>query len=151
MTTRKTPRASLMAATKLSLALSLSPLVMTPADAQWIVYDPTNFSQNVLTAARELQQINNQIQMLTNQSQSLVNQAKNLARRPSGITTANRDAVIGCLSWVSGRLLLPFALPPPRLTMLPSNGYSPSTAARILRRPGSRITSSCGPLTSSPT
>ena len=32
-----------------------------PASAQWIVYDPTNFSQNVLTAARELQQINNQI------------------------------------------------------------------------------------------
>ena len=39
-----------------------------PASAQWIVYDPTNFSQNVLTAARELQQINNQIQMLTNQA-----------------------------------------------------------------------------------
>ena len=41
-----------------------------PASAQWIVYDPTNFSQNVLTAARELQQINNQITMLTNQATS---------------------------------------------------------------------------------
>ncbi|KRQ17142.1 P-type conjugative transfer protein TrbJ [Bradyrhizobium manausense] len=82
MTTRKTSRASVMAATTLSLALSFPSLVMTPASAQWIVYDPSNFSQNVLTAARELQQINNQIQMLTNQSQSLVNQAKNLASLP---------------------------------------------------------------------
>ena len=35
-----------------------------PAYAQFggIVYDPTNYAQNVLTAARSLQQINNQIQ-----------------------------------------------------------------------------------------
>jgi len=57
--------------------------VMTvPAFAQWIVYDPTNFSQNVLTAARELQQVSNQIQMLTNQATMLVNQARNLANLP---------------------------------------------------------------------
>ncbi len=64
-----------------AVALSLG-ITAPPASAQWIVYDPTNFSQNVLTAARELQQINNQIQMLTNQAQSLVNQAKNLASLP---------------------------------------------------------------------
>lgn len=50
------------------------------ASAQWIVYDPTNFGQNVLTAARELQQINNQIQQLQNQATMLTNQAKNLMR-----------------------------------------------------------------------
>ncbi len=57
-----------------------------PAHAQWVVYDPSNFSQNVLTAARTLQQINNQIQslqneaqMILNQGQMLVNQGKNLA------------------------------------------------------------------------
>lgn len=82
MTIRKMRRASLVAATALSLALSMSPLLTMPAAAQWTVYDPANFSQNVLTAARELQQINNQIQMLTNQAQSLVNQAKNLANLP---------------------------------------------------------------------
>ena len=49
-----------------------------PARAQWTVFDPSNYSQNVLTAARTLQQINNQIRMLQNQAQSLVNQAKNL-------------------------------------------------------------------------
>ena len=82
MTVRKTRCLGPMAATGLSLALSLQPLVTKPASAQVIVYDPSNFSQNVLTAARELQQINNQIQMLTNQAQSLVNQAKNLASLP---------------------------------------------------------------------
>jgi P-type conjugative transfer protein TrbJ len=49
-----------------------------PARAQWTVFDPSNYSQNILTAARTLQQINNQIQMLQNQAQSLINQAKNL-------------------------------------------------------------------------
>ena len=39
-----------------------------PAHAQWIVFDPTNFGQNILTAARELQQVNNEIQMLENQA-----------------------------------------------------------------------------------
>jgi P-type conjugative transfer protein TrbJ len=53
-----------------------------PARAQWIVYDPTNFSQNVLTAARELQQINQNIQSLENQATMLINQAKNLASLP---------------------------------------------------------------------
>ena len=53
-----------------------------PAQAQWIVFDPTNYAQNVLTAARELQQVNNEIQMLENQATSLVNQARNLARLP---------------------------------------------------------------------
>ncbi len=53
-----------------------------PARAQWIVYDPTNFSQNVLTAARALQQVNNQIQSLENQANMLINQAKNLASLP---------------------------------------------------------------------
>jgi len=60
--------------------------VAAPASAQWTVFDPSNFSQNVLTAARTLQQINNQIHslqneatMILNQGQSLVNQGKNLA------------------------------------------------------------------------
>lgn len=50
----------------------------TPARAQWTVFDPSNYSQNILTAARTLTQINNQIAMLQNQAQSLINQGKNL-------------------------------------------------------------------------
>lgn len=49
-----------------------------PARAQFTVFDPNNYSQNLLTAARTLQQVNNQIRSLQNQAQSLINQAKNL-------------------------------------------------------------------------
>ena len=59
------------------LALSASPTI-----AQTIVYDPSNYAQNVLQAARALQQINNQITNLQNQTQMLLNQAKNLTRLP---------------------------------------------------------------------
>lgn len=50
----------------------------TPAHAQFTVFDLNNYSQNLLTAARTLQQVNNQIRSLQNQAQSLMNQAKNL-------------------------------------------------------------------------
>ena len=53
-----------------------------PASAQLIVFDPNNYAQNVLTAARALQQINNQIVSLQNQAQMLINQARNLATLP---------------------------------------------------------------------
>jgi P-type conjugative transfer protein TrbJ len=55
-------------------------LPSTPAAAQFTVFDPSNYSQNLLTAARTLQQINNQIRSLQNEAQMLVNQAKNLSR-----------------------------------------------------------------------
>ncbi|HWB50369.1 MAG TPA: P-type conjugative transfer protein TrbJ [Stellaceae bacterium] len=64
------------------LAGAMALAIAAPAQAQWIVYDPTNFSQNVLTAARELQQVNNEIQSLENQATMLINQAKNLASLP---------------------------------------------------------------------
>ena len=77
-----------MTARRLRAALAASAAVLAlatasvPAHAQWIVFDPTNFSQNVLTAARELQQVNNEIQSLENQATMLINQARNLASQP---------------------------------------------------------------------
>ena len=56
--------------------------VCAPTGAQIIVYDPSNYAQNVLQAARALQQMNNQITSLQNQTQMLLNQAKNLASLP---------------------------------------------------------------------
>jgi P-type conjugative transfer protein TrbJ len=56
--------------------------LVTPVRAQMIVYDPSNYAQNVLQAARALQQINNQITSLQNQTQMLLNQAKNLTGLP---------------------------------------------------------------------
>ena len=75
-------RAALFAATILSLPVAFSPVFVTLAAAQWVVYDPTNYVQNVLSAARALEQINNQIQSLQNEAQMLINQARNLASLP---------------------------------------------------------------------
>lgn len=64
----------------------LAPLTATPAYALFgfgdTVFDPANYAQNVLTAARSLEQINNQITELQNQAQMLLNQARNLASLP---------------------------------------------------------------------
>lgn len=51
-----------------------------PASAQLSVFDPSNYAQNVLTAARALTQINQQIQSLQNQAQMLTNMSRNLSR-----------------------------------------------------------------------
>jgi P-type conjugative transfer protein TrbJ len=77
MTTRRLRAELAVGATALTLATA-----SVPARAQWIVFDPTNFSQNVLTAARELQQVNSAIQSLENQATMLINQARNLASLP---------------------------------------------------------------------
>lgn len=81
-----TPRAALIAAAVLTVPVALSPMLASPAHAQFgfgrIVYDPSNYAQNVLTAARTLEQINNQIQSLQNEAQMLINQARNLASLP---------------------------------------------------------------------
>ncbi|PKP97525.1 MAG: P-type conjugative transfer protein TrbJ [Alphaproteobacteria bacterium HGW-Alphaproteobacteria-13] len=61
-------------------AIGAGTLATPPASAQISVFDPTNYTQNLLTAARTLQQINNQIQSLQNEAQMLVNQGKNLSR-----------------------------------------------------------------------
>jgi type IV secretion system protein TrbJ len=72
-------RRPLSAVSALAIAIACA---APPASAQLIVFDPNNYAQNVLTAARELQQINNQITSLHNQTQMLINQAKNLASLP---------------------------------------------------------------------
>ena len=74
--------AALLAATVLSVPLAVAPVLTTPAHAWKIVYDPTNYAQNVLTAARTLQQVNQQITQLQNEATMLINQARNLASLP---------------------------------------------------------------------
>lgn len=53
--------------------------------AQVVVFDPSNYSQNLLTAARALEQINNQVRSLENQARSLLNQAKHLTALPTSV------------------------------------------------------------------
>lgn len=65
MTTRSLMRVALAGALALPLMLDAP----APASAQVTVFDPSNYSQNVLTAARTLQQIQNQVTALQNQAQ----------------------------------------------------------------------------------
>ena len=62
------------------LAVSLVPAASAVPAHALPVFDSANYAQNLLTAARTLQQINQQIQSLQNEAQMLVNQQKNLAR-----------------------------------------------------------------------
>ncbi|GGO54323.1 P-type conjugative transfer protein TrbJ [Roseovarius pacificus] len=73
----------------LAMPIAMSPIAAPPAHAffgigggPFIVYDPTNHAENLLTAARALEQINNQIAQLQNEAQMLINQARNLANLP---------------------------------------------------------------------
>jgi P-type conjugative transfer protein TrbJ len=50
------------------------------AEASIAVFDPTNYAQNLLQAARALEQINQQIQSLQNEAAMLQNMARNLER-----------------------------------------------------------------------
>ena len=56
-----------------------------------IVLDPTNLVQNTMTAARTLEQINNQIRQLQNEAQMLINQARNLASLPFNVVNRLRS------------------------------------------------------------
>jgi type IV secretion system protein TrbJ len=71
----------------LGLAVMALASAAGPAAGQQEVFDPTNYAQNVLQAARALQQINNQIQQLENQTQSLINQAKHLVSLPYSLVS----------------------------------------------------------------
>lgn len=54
----------------------------------WPVFDASNFAQNILEAARALEQINNQIKSLQNEAVMLQNDAKNL-------TTLDQSSLAG--------------------------------------------------------
>jgi type IV secretion system protein TrbJ len=56
-----------------------------PAGSQAIVFDPSNYSQNILTAARALTQINNQIRSLENQARLLINSTRNVTNLPTSV------------------------------------------------------------------
>ena len=67
------------------------------AHAQWAVIDAANLVQNIETAARALQQVNNQIHQLQNEAQMLMNEAKNLA----GLNFSDLNQLLSSLSRTS--------------------------------------------------
>jgi P-type conjugative transfer protein TrbJ len=66
------------AAIAVAIAISIPLVASRPGTAQLAVIDVSNLAQNVLQAARLLQQINNQIQALQNQATMLQNMSRNL-------------------------------------------------------------------------
>ncbi|WP_197603361.1 P-type conjugative transfer protein TrbJ [Acetobacter senegalensis] len=73
---------------------ALSITIIPSARAQWAVYDGANHVENVLIAARTLQQIDNQITSLANQAQMLVNQGRNLASMPLSILSTLQSTIL---------------------------------------------------------
>jgi P-type conjugative transfer protein TrbJ len=79
---------------RLLLTVTALAFAAGPAAGQTVVYDPSNYGQNLLQAARALQQINNQVTSLQNQTQMLLNQARNLTSLPySALQTIDQQIV----------------------------------------------------------
>lgn len=68
-----------------AITVSVCCLAPLPGRAQIAVFDPTNYSQNLMTAANTLKQIDNQLTALQNQSQMLLNQARHLTSLPTSL------------------------------------------------------------------
>lgn len=94
MTFRRS-RAIVAAAALLTIPTLGSVAFAPPAHAWRVVFDPSNYAQNVLTAARTLEQINNQIVQLQNEAQMLINQARNLASLPYSALQQLQQSVQG--------------------------------------------------------
>jgi len=79
------------------LATALSLTAIAPVRAQMAVFDAQNFVQNLLTASRELQQINNQIQSLQNEAMMLQNEGKNL----TSLNTSQLGTMVTALTQIT--------------------------------------------------
>jgi P-type conjugative transfer protein TrbJ len=79
------------------LATALTLASFAPVQAQWAVFDAANYAQNLLEAARALQQINNQIQSLQNEAMMLQNMRTNL----TSLNTSQLGTMISALTQIS--------------------------------------------------
>ncbi len=89
--TRKILRIVLLATAIGSVALT------SVAQAQMAVFDGSNYAQNLLQAARALQQVNNQIQQLQNEATMLQNMGKNL----TSLNTSQLSTMVSALTQIS--------------------------------------------------
>ena len=79
------------------LATALTVTSLAPARAQWVVFDPQNYAQDLIQAARALQQINNQIQSLQNEAMMLQNMGTNL----KSLNTSQLGTMVTALTQIS--------------------------------------------------
>ena len=84
-----------------ALAVGVGSLAIAPepAHAQWVVFDPANYSQNILTALRalesnlhEVKDYAAQLQQIQNQVTGLANDARNLKALPQNIVSQYQQA-----------------------------------------------------------
>ncbi|WP_417319689.1 P-type conjugative transfer protein TrbJ [Erythrobacter aureus] len=83
----------MIAAAMAAVTIVAMPYETAQAQFGGIVYDPRNHAQNIMTAARTLQQINNQVRQLANEAQSLLNEAQNLANLPTSVAEDLQDSL----------------------------------------------------------
>jgi P-type conjugative transfer protein TrbJ len=87
------------------IASSFGAVACIGAAAWWLkpsnaipVFDSANYAENMLQAARSLQQINNQIQSLQNQAVMLQNMARNLQK----LEYSSANQILGALQRIDG-------------------------------------------------
>ena len=86
MTKLKRMKIQFALASALTLATGVATITLLPTPAQaFVVFDPWNYGQNLLTAARSLEEIQNQVKQMTNEAQSLAKMDLNLAQLGSSI------------------------------------------------------------------
>lgn len=83
------------------VAASLVVALPQAGHAAWPVFDASNYAQNVIQAARALEQINNQIQQLQNQATMLQNMARNLQR----LDFSSLSQLQGALNRIDGLMM----------------------------------------------
>ena len=114
-------------------AAASSLIALAPsADAQWVVIDPTNLAQNLLTAAHTLEQVNNQILQLQNEAQMLMNEARNLTSLDFN-ALADLRATLSATNQLSTRTR---PSPSPRTRPRHRSGTSASVVRACRRRTG---------------
>ena len=80
---RKLKRLKFALLTAASIALGVA--VQGTNARAWVVFDPWNYQQNLLTAIRSLEEIQNQVKQLTNEAQALAKMDLNLEQLGSSI------------------------------------------------------------------
>lgn len=103
---KRLPKIQLALATSLALATgAVSMTILAPKAQAWIVYDPWNFKQNLLTAIRNLTEIDNQVKQLTNEAQMLMKMDLNLEQLGSSVSgdlTGSMDEIKSLLDRANG-------------------------------------------------
>lgn len=82
-----------------AIAFGLSSVLIPgrPIQAQWAVFDATNYVENMLQASRMLQQITNQVQSLQNEALMLQYSARNL----QNLTYSSQPGIDGALRQIN--------------------------------------------------